>query len=109
MSATVLLFILSGSRVAAQISMPKQAKQISQSVNDFTFKTFKNADNTFGYDIFNSGKKLIHQATIPGRSGTAGFRTEKDAEKVANMAIDKMKKGIMPPTIDEKELKNAGI
>lgn len=70
----------------------------------FTFKVYRKVDKTFGYDIFKNGKLLIHQPTIPGRPGVSGFKTITDAEKVAKLVIGKMRKGIMPPTIEEKEL-----
>jgi len=68
------------------------------------------ASNTqYGYDIFQSGKLLIHQPHIPGLSGQHGFETKTDAEKVALLVISKLKKGIFPPSVTEEEMKNISI
>lgn len=47
---------------------------------------------------------MVHQASIPGMSGNKGFATKKDATKVAELVIEKMQKGIMPPTVTKEEL-----
>ena len=74
-----------------------------------TYAITSNNDKTFGYDIFNDGKLLVRQPTIPGRPGLAGFKTRTDAEKVAKLVIGKIKQGQMPPTVEEKELKKLNI
>lgn len=59
---------------------------------------------TYGYDIFMVDKLKIHQTTIPGRAGVNGFKTETDAKKVAELAVNKIISGQMPPTISQKEI-----
>lgn len=66
-------------------------------------------NNQYGYDIFVNGQLRIHQPTIPGQPGTTGFKNKADSKKVALLVIDKINKGIMPPTITQDELKNLGI
>ena len=65
--------------------------------------------NQYGYDIFVNGRLRIHQPTIPGQPGNTGFKNKADAKKVALVVMDKISKGIMPPTITQEELKNLGI
>ena len=64
---------------------------------------------TFGYEIVNDGRPLIRQANIPGMPGNSGFKTDADARKVAETVISKLKKGEMPPTVSEEELKHLNI
>ena len=65
--------------------------------------------NQYGYDIFVNGRLRIHQPTIPGIPGNTGFKNKSDSKKVALLVIDKINKGIMPPTVTQDELKNLGI
>lgn len=76
---------------------------------DTTYQIISAADNTYGYEILIKNKTLIKQLTIPGRPGTTGFKRKEDAEKVAQLIIRKLSKGIMPPTVDEKELNKLKI
>ena len=68
------------------------------------YVTFQNADGTFGYDILSAGKLLIHQPNIPALPGNAGFYNEDDAVKTANLVIQKINAGIMPPSVTEAEI-----
>lgn len=73
------------------------------------YKLFNNPDKTYGYDIMLNGRLLIHQPNIPCINGNNGFASTKDAEKVAQLMIDKVKRGIMPPAVSLKELKKMQI
>jgi hypothetical protein len=59
----------------------------------------------YGYDIFSDGRLLIHQPSIPGVPGAAGFKRKEQSQKVAELVIQKLKKGEMPPTVSEDELR----
>lgn len=74
-----------------------------------SYKIITAANSTWGYDIYSNLKLTVHQPTIPGRPGKEGFKSKQDAEKVAELVIEKMKKGEMPPTVTQEELKNLGI
>lgn len=63
----------------------------------------------YGYKIYLNGKLYINQPYIPALSGKAGFVTTDDAVKIAKLASNKIKQGIIPPTISVEELKLAGI
>jgi hypothetical protein len=65
--------------------------------------------NTYGYNIYVDNKLLIHQQNIPGIATNEGFRIKNDALKVANLVIEKLKKGQMPPAISIDELKKLNV
>jgi len=71
---------------------------------DTSYRIIQAPGNTYGYEILVKNKVLIRQQNIPGKPGTQGFKRKIDAEKVAQLVIKKLVQGIMPPTIDEKEL-----
>ena len=66
-------------------------------------------DKGWGYDIFVDGKKYIHQTNVPSVSGTAGFESKEDAEKVGNLVVGKVNRNEMPPSVTPEELKELGI
>jgi len=70
----------------------------------YTAKILSNTDKSYGYEILKENKVLIHQQNIPGQAGLKGFQKTDDAKKVALLVIEKLSKGIMPPTIEIKEL-----
>jgi len=49
-------------------------------------------------------EKIIHQPNIPALPGNAGFYNEDDAVKTANLVIQKINAGIMPPSVTEAEI-----
>ena len=67
------------------------------------------SEKGYGYQIFIDGKLCINQPNIPALPGTAGFETESDARKIAELAVSKIEQGIMPPTITLEELEASGI
>jgi hypothetical protein len=52
---------------------------------------------------------LIHQPSIPGLRGNEGFKTKANAENVAKLVIEKLKKGEMPPTVTIDEMKKLKV
>jgi hypothetical protein len=66
-------------------------------------------ENQFGYYIMIDGKMYIEQKSIPAVQGNNGFATKDDAEKIAKLAIEKIRQGEMPPTISVDELKELGV
>ena len=53
--------------------------------------------------------KTIHQTTIPGMQGIEGFKTKQQAESVANLIIERTKKGSSLPYVSEADLKQLHI
>lgn len=82
---------------------------IENKKDSLTYTIIINLDRTYGYDILKHGKVMIHQASIPGKSGNKGFNRKADAQKVAMFVIQKIRKGEMPPTITKDELRNLGV
>ena len=74
-----------------------------------TYKITDAPNHTFGYDVYADDKLLIHQISIPALPGNEGFKTKQDAERVAQLVIDKIKKGEMPPTVSVEELKKLKV
>ena len=98
------VFCLSiGNNLSAQ---KKQQATATQNISPkLTYTIINRADNTFGYDIYSDGKLKIHQPSVPAMPGNKGFTTNAAAEKVAQLAIKKMKTGESLPTISPEELK----
>jgi hypothetical protein len=84
-----------------------ESVQIQQKLakNALSYKIINIANNTFGYDIYNNDRLMIHQPSIPGFPGNEGFKTKASAEKTAQLVISKINKGEMPPTVSMEDLK----
>ena len=76
---------------------------------DYLIQIIAATKGTYGYDIYKSKKLFIHQPNIPAVPGNNGFATKSDAEKVARLVVDKMKKGETLPTITVDELKHLDV
>lgn len=63
----------------------------------------------WGYDVFEGNKLLIHQPHIPVVQGLRGFKSESDAQKVADAVVMKLSQGIMPPSLSEDEMSKLGV
>ena len=104
----IALSILFTSEIISQkttVTLPK-SKLSQKSTSHFTYKVVSTRNNTFGYDIYNNSKLLIHQPIIPALPGNEnGFQTKADAIKVAWLAITKLKRGEVPPSISIEEMK----
>ena len=66
-------------------------------------------NGTFGYEVYSDGKLLVQQQNVPGRSGWNGCPQRAQAEKLSALVIDKIRHGLMPPTVTEDELKALGL
>jgi hypothetical protein len=64
---------------------------------------------TWGYDIYSDNRLYIHQPSVPGLAGNKGFRTKGQAQKAAAIVCQKIRKGIMPPTVSIEELRKAHL
>jgi len=61
-------------------------------------------NNTWCYEMLDNGKMMIHHPSVPGLPGNEGFKTKAVAQKVANLVIQKIKIGEMPPSITKEEM-----
>lgn len=85
-----------------EVAFPKASQYNNTKL---TYKIISAPNNSFGYDVYADGKLMIHQNSIPAMPGNNGFKTKAAAEKVAQLVIQKIKKGEMPPTISIEEMK----
>jgi hypothetical protein len=70
----------------------------------YRYQVIEAPEKTFGYDVYKDDVMFIHQPHIPGMPGVKGFEREDQARKAADLMIDKMKNGIVPPTLSEEEI-----
>ena len=108
----IIFFLLFATACLHAQTAPKavNSKKISLSHNkNFTYKIIDAPDYTFGYKIYADNQLMIQQASIPGMPGNEGFKTKEKAARVAKLVIAKIKKGKMPPTVTEEEMKKIGV
>jgi hypothetical protein len=74
-----------------------------------TYTVINTLNDTYGYDVFSNGRLMIHQKSIPAMPGNEGFKTKADAEKVAQLVIEKIKKSEMPPTVTVEEMQKLKV
>ena len=87
----------------------KASTTMNNTENDsYSFKTFM-VGQYWGYDIYKDKQLLIHQPNIPAMEGSRGFSSEQKAIAVANLTIQKLRSGIMPPTIRTEELDSLNV
>ena len=94
---------------AQRLIKQKEAQAKKMSTAQITYFVIQVPDNKFGYTIFIDGQMYIEQKSIPAINGNAGFNTKEEAEKIAKLAIEKIKLGELPPTISKEELKANGV
>jgi hypothetical protein len=75
----------------------------------FTSKIISLSDSTYGYGIYKNNTLYIRQLNIPAVSGNHQFKTEFQAQKVAELVILKLKSNIIPPSISIFELDSLKI
>ena len=61
-------------------------------------------NGTFGYEILSDGRLFIRQVSVPGRPGVEGCHTREQAAAIAELVMQKIREGHMPPTVSEEEL-----
>lgn len=72
------------------------------------YKIIRLSTKGFGYDIYQDGKIIVHQSSMPAVEGNRGFTTRQKAAKVAKLVIIKIKRGEMPPAVTKEEMKKIG-
>ncbi|RAJ10890.1 uncharacterized protein DUF4907 [Chitinophaga skermanii] len=88
----------------SQPSINQGPEVLDAPVQRFTFEVFKNADGTYGFDILENNKVMMHQHKIPNSKDTLGFSTSEEARSVASYYVMKLGKKqqpeIHPKTLD---------
>ena len=90
-------------------TLPLSGADSTPAVKTYHFQVFKQANNSFGYDVYSGPKKMIHQETIPGQPGNTGFTTAAAANKVAGLVVSKLQQNIFPPTVSTEELRQLHV
>lgn len=103
---SLLFFLLMfGAKADAQMSPAAEKPPANnKSKAGLYFKIISASEGSFGYDIYKDGRTLIHQPTIPGMPGNNGFKDVATAARVANLVIQKLEAGQMPPTLTIEDL-----
>jgi len=96
-----------GERFTGKDSLPVTVKQVGS--DSLRYQITGNSRTGYGYDIYKRGNLLIHQSTIPCITGKKGFVTSKDAATIASLVLQKIRNGIMPPTLTVHDLKVSGV
>ena len=85
-----------------------QKDQINES-DSYKIKSYEVGHEEWGFDILMDNKMIIHQPLIPAVTGNRGFKSEYDAMTTASFMIEKLRKGMTPPTISTQELDSLGV
>jgi hypothetical protein len=80
----------------------------SGGLSRFKVETFQ-AGSGWAYRIRQDTTAVIEQKFIPGVAGTTGFQTEQQALSTGRLVIQKLDRGIFPPTISTRELDSLGV
>ncbi|MFI5203479.1 MAG: DUF4907 domain-containing protein [Flavobacteriales bacterium] len=93
-----------------ELDVPHSVIRYVSSVKDTSFSyRITREENGFGYEILHQRQVMIRQPHIPAVQGNSGFASEKDAASVAALVIEKLSKGISPPSETTEELIKLGI
>jgi hypothetical protein len=94
---------------AAAQFLPKAFGTSAYTHTKLTYEIIDAPNHTYGYDVLSDDRLIIHQKSIPAMPGNEGFKTKADASKVAQLVIDKIKKGEMPPTVTIEEMQKLKV
>lgn len=83
----------------------KKANREIANETHYQYFIIKADSSTYGYSIYANGHQYIYQTTIPAMPGKLGFADTSLARRCAELVIQKIKEGEMPPSISEEELK----
>lgn len=90
-------------------SIKSQKTSSSKKSSPYHYTTIYTDEIGWGYDILENSSVRIHQPHIPAVQGNQGFKSANDAAKVAEKIIEKLDKGIMPPTLSIAEMEELGV
>jgi hypothetical protein len=86
-----------------------QERAVSLKAPCYSIETCEIHPNEFGYKILKDGKMIINQMNIPAVQGNKGFPSQESAMKTGELMLNKIKKGVFPPTISKEELDSLGV
>lgn len=119
-TALLFLFLFAGLGASAQLAQRNAEGQpattaaaaefsLTPTTATITHRIIDAPNGTYGYEILADGKLLVRQTNIPAQPGITGCETKDDAEKLATLVADKVKRGEMPPTVTKEELQQLSI
>jgi hypothetical protein len=85
-----------------------ESKIVQDGYTTYSLNVYK-VNPGWAYDILKQHKKIIVQKHIPSVSGNIPFKSKLDADKVGELMLLKIKKGIFPPSISRTELDSLNI
>jgi len=102
----ILIFAVS----AFFLLKPSNKEEISNPYanSEITYEIFETEDG-FGYEVSIDGQAYVRQSNIPAVTGNKGFENREDASLVAEIMMQKIKEGILPPTVTLEELDGLGV
>ena len=112
-TACILMLILfTTSQAKAQQPTDSQPANVSQQIAKgdhtaiYTYKVFQAPNKMYGFDILKNSKFIFHQpaSPMPSNSYHPALVTKENAEKAAELSIEKIKKG-QTATLTDNELK----
>ncbi|MCH2235361.1 MAG: DUF4907 domain-containing protein [Crocinitomicaceae bacterium] len=75
----------------------------------YTYSTFQNEDDSWGYLILDDSSTFIRQTNIPAIPGKKGFSSDMKAQTTASFVIYKLEQGFFPPSLTKNELDSLGV
>ncbi len=113
--SSILLFLLACQNNTQNQSSPSSANTTDTSSvaspydsAQITIETFKKKGG-WGYDIYIDTQRYIHQPHIPAVAGYIRFKSKADAKKAGQLVKQKIKQGILPPSVTPQELDSLGV
>lgn len=104
----IFIFILACSEIKEPKKQPKIEEQKQQEHSKYSLEV-KEFENGWGYVILSDSKPIIIQKNIPSRQGVDGFSTAEKAKKCGGLILNKLQKGLFPPTVTQTELDSLGV
>ena len=77
--------------------------------SNVNFRSFQNADSSWGFTIFVNTKPYLHHKKIPLNNANSGFRSKKDADNVARLFTKMIQNGDLNPTLNKNALDSLNI
>lgn len=105
-----LLFV--ACTIGINAALPQESRRSRDSTaakGSITYKLITSNGHGYGYDIVVNNAVFVHQPFIPCVPGNRSFKTKADAKKVALLVIEKIRQGMMPPSVTKADLEKLQI
>jgi hypothetical protein len=94
---------------AKELAKIKAANKKQAAKTQFQYFIIRADSTTYGYSIYADGNLYIYQPTVPAIGGNKGFTDTASAGKCAQLVIQKIKQGEIPPSLAVEELKQNNL